>query len=108
MGGAEMTALATITKLPRQRTLTREGVSYYLNNEAIHAAIASRVSETSNFTDSLNQQGFIQQHLLSMKSAGNPHGMLAVFASQRKIVSSALAGNVPPRKKTPSVYRVTP
>lgn len=76
----------------------------YRNSEAIHRAIASRVSETENFTDSRNN-GFIQQHPLSVKSVRNPRGNLAVFASQRKIVSSASAGNVPPRKKATSVYQ---
>ena len=96
---------ATIKNLPRQRTLTREGstTNGYANNDAIQRTIASNVSETCSFTDSLKQD-FIRHHLLFMKSVSNPYGKLAVFASQRKIVSSADAGNVPPEKKVFPVY----
>jgi hypothetical protein len=87
---------------PMRRTPHR-GLNSYRNNEAIQSRIASRVSETCSFTDSLTT-GFIQHHLLSVKSVSNPRGKLAVFASQRKIVSSALAGNVPPGKKARLVY----
>jgi len=114
----------TIKRLPRQRTLTEEVGSYskrekkaprqraltrgvsttgYTNSEEIQRRTSSNVSENRNFTDSLNKDA-IRHDLLSMKSAGSPRGLLAVFASQRKIVSSAVAGNVPPEKKVVSVY----
>jgi hypothetical protein len=102
-----MTRFATIKKLPTRRSPRREArtASRYANNEANQLRIASSVSETSNFTDSLKRLP-IRRHLLSVKSVRDPRGLLAVFASQRKIVSSAMTGNVPPRKKVQSVYRI--
>ena len=92
-----MRSFATMKKLPRQRTLTREVVQRYRSSRMMTtaASIKSLLSTRSDKHNSI-------KHLLSMKSA-DPRG-LAVFASQRKIVSSASAGNVPPEKKVPSVY----
>jgi hypothetical protein len=78
-------------------------LSAYRNSEAIHARITSRVSETEHFTDSL-KTGFIQHHLLVVKSVDSPLGLSAVFVSRRKIVSSVHAGNVPPYEKAFPVY----
>jgi hypothetical protein len=79
------------------------GLSAYRNSETIQLTIVSKVSETDSFTDSRNT-GFIQHHLLVVKSVGSPQGLSTVFVSRRKIVSSAHAGNVPPYEKASPVY----
>jgi hypothetical protein len=88
---------ATIKKLPRQRTLTEEvsTANGYWNNDAIQRTIASNVSESCSFTDSL-KQGFIRHHLLSVES-GN--GLLRLLPD-----SAFVDENMPPRKKVLPVY----
>jgi hypothetical protein len=86
-------------ELPTRRTPRRESVQRYRSNrsKAIAASSTSLLSTRSIKHNSIS-------YLLFMKSAGISRGMLAVFASQRKIVSSAIAGNVPPEKEVPPVY----
>jgi hypothetical protein len=90
-------------KLPRQRSLTREGGSY--SKPLIIANITAIFRSSIRSLDLTFTTSFTRHHPLLMKSAGIPYRVLAVFASQRKIVSSANAGNVPPEKKASSVYR---
>jgi hypothetical protein len=94
-------ALAIIKKPPAWRTPHRRVVQRYrsLNNRSNTVATTSR-----NLVEILTRSSNSISYPLSVKSVGNPRGKLAVFASQRKIVSSAIAGNVPPRKKALSVY----
>jgi len=89
-------------KLPRQRTLTEE-VGVYSKPASIANTTASLTSNDRSFELTFTTS-FTSNHLLLMKSAGDPLRVPAVFASQRKIVSSALAGNVPPEKKASPVY----
>ena len=97
-----MNLSATIKKLPRQRTLTEEGWCYVSPKRSASAtAILSSKYRSLELTFTTS---FTIHHPLSMKSAKLPQEGLAVFASQRKIVSSADAGNVPPEKKVLSVY----
>jgi hypothetical protein len=88
---------ATIKKLPRQRTLTEEvsAAVGYVNSDATQRAIASNVSETCSFTDSLKNDG-IRHHLLSVESGSGLLRLLpdSVFADE----------NMPPRKKALPVY----
>jgi len=91
--------VAIMKQHPRQRTLTGVVVQRYRSNRS-NAIAASSTSLLS--TRSLKHNSI--SYLLLMKSTGIRDRMLAAFASQRKIVSSALAGNVPPEKKVPPVY----
>ena len=97
-----MTLFATIMKLPRQRTLTEESW-YYRKCKRIARTAASLSSKYRSLVVTFTTS-FTANHLLSMKSAKLPQGGMAVFASQRKIVSSADAGNVPPEEKVSPVY----
>jgi hypothetical protein len=94
MGGGKMSPFATIKKLPRQRTLTREG--NYIIGCKRNANIAAILASSLRSSDVTSTTSLTIHHLLSVESGKSLQRLLpdSVFACE----------NMPPRKKAYPVY----
>jgi hypothetical protein len=95
-----MAPFATIKASMRRQPHRRDVQRYRSLNSRSKTAATTSTNLGSILTRSSNSISY----LLFVKEAGYPCGELAVFASQRKIVSSATAGNVPPKEEVSQVY----